>query len=258
MIRNIRSRMIPSLYVDLNGTITDDEHVHEAILRHLMSDLWGLELTPEEYAKYFQGTPSAIEVVRRFTADKYNGIQLADDQIMELISIGNELYGICLNQGSVKLREGFIDFFERFKEWQPASRTALVTSESRTNVENLKAVLGIPDFDVIVSIDDVSKPKPNKQPYTRAGNLLGTSPEYGIALEDSVIGVTSSSYAGCLTLGIYDGKNELLARALMNAGAKIVTTFEDLTIEMLGELYGTHIDSLDAGRSLKRDFSKPF
>jgi HAD superfamily hydrolase (TIGR01509 family) len=55
-------------------------------------------------------------------------------------------------------------------------------------------------FDVVVSRDVASRPKPDPAPYVEACALLGAAPSDCIAVEDSATGTVAARAAGCLTV----------------------------------------------------------
>jgi HAD superfamily hydrolase (TIGR01509 family) len=96
--------------------------------------------------------------------------------------------------------------------WRPGARellaelngagvpTALVTMSYRTLTDRLADVLPGGSFDVVVAGDDVSRGKPDPQPYLLAAQRLGLAPTRYVAIEDSVNGARSASAAGVPTL----------------------------------------------------------
>jgi HAD superfamily hydrolase (TIGR01509 family) len=81
---------------------------------------------------------------------------------------------------------------------------ALVTSSEPVIVNAVLAALARHDvaFDVIVSGADVTRPKPDPEPYLLAARKLGVEPRCCVALEDSPNGVRSARAAGCQTVAV--------------------------------------------------------
>jgi HAD superfamily hydrolase (TIGR01509 family) len=78
---------------------------------------------------------------------------------------------------------------------------ALVTGSQREFTDAVLAGTGL-TFAVTVTGDDVSRPKPDPEPYLLAAKLLETAPENCVALEDSPNGVTSATEAGCRVIAV--------------------------------------------------------
>jgi HAD superfamily hydrolase (TIGR01509 family) len=78
---------------------------------------------------------------------------------------------------------------------------ALVTGSERPFTGAVLASTGF-RFPVTVTGDDVTRTKPDPEPYLLAAKLLGASPEQCVALEDSPNGVTSATSAGCRVIAV--------------------------------------------------------
>ncbi|MBO0776566.1 MAG: HAD family phosphatase [Actinobacteria bacterium] len=78
---------------------------------------------------------------------------------------------------------------------------ALVTSAERAIMEATLAVTGL-RFTALVCAQDVTRPKPDPQPYQRAAAALGAGPRRCVALEDSPTGVSSAEAAGCVVIAV--------------------------------------------------------
>ena len=78
---------------------------------------------------------------------------------------------------------------------------ALVTGSQREFTEAVVTSTGL-SFTAIVTGDDVTRPKPDPEPYLLAAKLLAAAPENCVALEDSPNGVTSATAAGCKVVAV--------------------------------------------------------
>jgi len=77
----------------------------------------------------------------------------------------------------------------------------LVTSSERPVMEAVLARLEV-RFPVTVCGDDVSRSKPDPEPYLLAAAKVGAGPRQCAALEDSPNGVAAAEAAGCLTVAV--------------------------------------------------------
>jgi HAD superfamily hydrolase (TIGR01509 family) len=77
---------------------------------------------------------------------------------------------------------------------------ALVTSSFAVLAEPFAAAVGL--FDVVVSGDEVSRPKPDPEPYLLAAERLGVDVAATIAVEDSRAGIASAYASGARTLAV--------------------------------------------------------
>ena len=78
---------------------------------------------------------------------------------------------------------------------------ALVTSSERPIMDAVLRQLGV-SFSATVCADDVTRGKPDPEPYLRAASLIGADPRACVALEDSPNGVASAEAAGCRLIAV--------------------------------------------------------
>ena len=113
-----------------------------------------------------------------------------------------------------RLVDGVVAAVGRHLEWQPGAlellaalrgagvRCALVTMSYRRFAEAVLTQGPDGAFDVVVTGDEVVRPKPHPEPYLRAAELLGVAIEDCVAIEDSPPGVASALASGARTLGV--------------------------------------------------------
>ncbi|WP_412740779.1 HAD family hydrolase [Krasilnikovia sp. MM14-A1259] len=106
------------------------------------------------------------------------------------------------------------ELFARGLVWRPGAAellravraagmpTALVTSTGRRLVEVALDTLGRANFDAVVCGDEVTRPKPDPEPYRTAARLLGVPIAGCVAIEDSPTGVASALAAGAAVLAV--------------------------------------------------------
>ena len=85
-------------------------------------------------------------------------------------------------------------------------RLAVVSTTIRPWVQRALARVGLAgSFEFMVCGDDVSRHKPDPEPYLEALRRAGTQPERALAVEDSKSGVASAKAAGIYTIGYRGG-----------------------------------------------------
>jgi len=90
---------------------------------------------------------------------------------------------------------GVREFLERLAA--SGYRLAVVSSATRPEMEAVLENTRIRRFfDVLVSAEDVTHPKPSPEPYRRALELLSVQPDSAVAFEDSQTGIDSALAAG--------------------------------------------------------------
>lgn len=81
-------------------------------------------------------------------------------------------------------------------------KTALVTMSMRRMALTVAEAIDFQAFDVVVAGDDVSKGKPDPEPYLKAAELLGVEITNCLVFEDSNTGLRSAEAAGAHAIGV--------------------------------------------------------
>lgn len=82
---------------------------------------------------------------------------------------------------------------------------AVVTSSGRAGAHHKIRLAGLaPAFPTVVTVDDVTRPKPDPEPYLLAARLLGVDPRRCLVFEDSEIGAEAAHRAGCTVVQVPD------------------------------------------------------
>jgi HAD superfamily hydrolase (TIGR01509 family) len=102
-------------------------------------------------------------------------------------------------EGRVVVRPGARELLEQVAA--AAIPHALVTGSQRPFTDAVLASTGF-NFPVTVTGDDVTRTKPDPEPYQLAAKLLGADPAQCVALEDSPNGVASATGAGCRVVAV--------------------------------------------------------
>jgi HAD superfamily hydrolase (TIGR01509 family) len=79
---------------------------------------------------------------------------------------------------------------------------ALVSSSYRVLVDAALRGIGPERFDFTVAGDEVSRTKPDPEPYLTAAAALGVDPSACVVFEDAPSGIAAAEAAGCLAIGI--------------------------------------------------------
>jgi HAD superfamily hydrolase (TIGR01509 family) len=176
---------------DMDGTLIDSEPVwFETEVRLLAG--YGFELGPEHWP-HVLGQPS--EISSRYLLG-VSGVPLSWQELAERIESGvvaRLSEGLELLPGAKEL----------LVELQAAGvPAALVSASSRRIVDACIGAIGADFFRHTVSGDDVTRPKPDPQPYLRAAELLGVDPADCVVIEDSPVGTAAGAGAGCRVLAV--------------------------------------------------------
>ncbi|MFF4751281.1 HAD family hydrolase [Streptomyces sp. NPDC002514] len=121
---------------------------------------------------------------------------------------------ITLAELSVLLNEGFEDRIGRALPLMPGAArllaelyeqeipTALVSASHRRIIDRVLTFLGPQHFGLSVAGDEVSRTKPDPEPYLLAASGLGVDPARCAVVEDTVTGVASAEAAGCRVVAV--------------------------------------------------------
>ena len=131
--------------------------------------------------------------------------------------------------------------------WMPGARdllsaatnaaipTALVSASPRrlmnAVLEHVEQDLGSAMFTTTVSANDVTRTKPDPEPYLLACSRLGVTPDSTVVLEDSPTGVLAGMAAGCRVVAVPD-----MADVEPREGLTIVRSLADVDLDFLSRL----------------------
>jgi HAD superfamily hydrolase (TIGR01509 family) len=205
--------MLRLVIFDFDGVIVNSEPMHYAKFREVLLE-WGEDMAWEEYSgKYLAlNDNDCFEAVMldrgwRRPGEKpaKAGAILSGEVLRKMCARKEELYAAGIAAGLPAV-PGTIGFIRR-----AAGHHALAVASGSLHSEVLAmlAPLGIKDlFSAIVGADDVTRGKPDPEPFLKAmeaaGAALGTRFVTGecAVIEDSIVGVESAKNAGmkCIAL----------------------------------------------------------
>lgn len=132
---------------------------------------------------------------------KARGIPFDEETLDDLVKKKTEIQ-LRLTQ-KVNLFDGA---FELLESLQGRAKMALATMSNRRVINKLLYEKGVRKyFDVVISVDEVSKPKPNPEVFLRCMVELKTHPEDCVVIEDSVFGVRAAKRAGMKCIAVPTG-----------------------------------------------------
>jgi mannitol-1-/sugar-/sorbitol-6-phosphatase len=165
-----------AILFDFDGVLVDSTAVVAAQYTR-----WAEErgLPADELVKFAHGVRT-IEVVRRW-APQLN----AEEETRRIEEREAKDPAVTVMPGALKLLRAI-----------PHRRWGIVTSGGRVLASSRIRVLGLPDPAVLVTADDVTRGKPDPEPYQKGAHLLGLKPEDCIVIEDAPAGIRSAHAAG--------------------------------------------------------------
>lgn len=186
------SFMIKAIFFDMNGVIINDERIHEMALKETVKP-FAIDLNHQAYLDCCAGKTDRAGY-------EQIAIMLSKDlPIDELLQQKSYIY-LKLFPANKKDYPGVIALIHSLAK---NFTLALTSSSSRAEVDLITKEFGIDhEFQVTISADDVTKGKPDPEPYLLTANKLGFKPKECLVIEDSRSGVLSAKAAGCYCIGI--------------------------------------------------------
>lgn len=199
---------------DFNGTLSDDEPVLARVYSELFAEL-GHPLTPDEYYEHLAGH-----------TDEEMFVRWLGESSEELIRERVRRYNTLVSDGST-VDEDVRDAVR----WAAARMpVAVVSAALRDEIEPVLNASGLRDlFALVLSQDDVTRGKPDPQPYLLAAERLGLSPDELLVFEDTDVGVASAKAAGARVVGL----TRTLGAERMAAADELVERIDVRVLESL-------------------------
>ena len=186
--------MLKAVLFDMDGLIFDTESIYKLSWQYAASEQ-NLDLSDDFYQQFIGvQDPECERILAEFFQDsldlsRYK--QVRDDHFHRLRSNG------------IAFKPGFDQLFQDIKRRGLA--TAIVTSSHLTEVKyNFTTSDYLPQFDLVITAEDVERGKPYPDCYQMAYTRLGFKAEECLVLEDSNNGVKAALAAGCPVVMVPD------------------------------------------------------
>ena len=190
---------------DFNGTLSDDEPVLARVYQELLPDL----TVDEYYARYAGHTDEHI-----FDGDE----RLIAERVRRYVELCSD--GSTVDEGT---RAAVRFAAERIP-------VGLVSAALRREIDPVLTAAGLLDlFRIVVAQDDVTRGKPDPQPYLLAAERLEVDPGELVVFEDTDVGVASARAAGAYVVGV----TRTLGAERMHAADELV---ERIDVEVMERL----------------------
>ncbi|AAM72921.1 MAG TPA: HAD family phosphatase [Chlorobaculum sp.] len=183
--------MIEAILWDNDGLLVDSESLFFEMTRTFFAEA-GLQVEAEYWGvEYLGNAKHSYQIAAE--------LGLAPELIPSLLDRRNEAFVQRLRH-SVPLMPKVRETIEALAG---TVRLAIVTGSPRDKVLLMHGNNGLLDhFEVIVTDDEISNPKPHPEPYLKAMEMLGVKPERCLAVEDSQRGLDSAVAAGLRCIAV--------------------------------------------------------
>lgn len=185
MPRSTPPAPIKTILWDNDGVLVDTEHLYFKATRHILETI-GVELTKAEYIELFL-------VQNRGAWDRARDQGLDDEAVERLRLQRNAYYAELLARQNAAI-DGAAGVLAQL---HGRFAMGVVTSSRRHHFEVIHAQTGfLPYFDFVLTCDDVTRTKPDPEPYLKALERSGSVPSDCIVIEDSARGLHAAKAAG--------------------------------------------------------------
>ena len=128
--------------------------------------------------------------------------KLFDDELIKRL-LEKKIQAEMSMSRKVKLFPGALTLLETL---QGKTRIALASMNNRPVIEDLLNALNIHDcFEVTLTVEEVSKFKPDPEIFLKTASKLNCSPDSCVVVEDSIFGVQAAKAAGMNCIGVLTG-----------------------------------------------------
>ena len=180
-----------AVFFDMDGLLVDSERVWLEIETGVMARL-GAAWTPEHQANLVGGS---MERTVGYMLS-VSGAGVPPETIREWMIDGM----VARLQDGVPVMPGASELLDALRD--EGVPVGLVTSSVRPIADAVLKSVGRERFDLVVTADDVTRTKPDPEPYLTAARRLGVAPARCVVLEDSPSGVAAATAAGCAVVAV--------------------------------------------------------
>ena len=179
----MNSLQVSGILFDLDGVLVDSTPCVTRVWR-----AWAIEhgLNPDYVVHVAHGRRS-IETIRTVAPNLDAEKENIEVERREL----NDTEGVVVFDGAADLLRSL-----------PANAWTVVTSGTRPLATKRLQVAGLPVPEHFVSADDVTKGKPNPEPYLKGAECLGVPAVECLVIEDAPSGIRSAHAAGSKVLAV--------------------------------------------------------
>ena len=184
---------------DFDGVLVDSEPLHfQALRRCLLGE--GIEITEDEYRREYLAYDDWESI--RIALERH-GEAYTRERVAALAEQKAEAFESLM--GSVPFYPGARELVRALAREMPV---AIASGARRDEIERILRAAGLRDaFAAVVGADDVTRSKPDPEPYLTAfrriaGRAPGLSPAQCLVVEDTVPGIAAARAAGMKVIGV--------------------------------------------------------
>ena len=182
---------------DWDGTLADTRRVIVNTFQKAVREIIGIDASADFIERRI-GTGAA----QTFREILQSANKSAGDTIIKKLLAKKIEFEISMSD-NVKLFPGARELLEAL---QGKVRIALASMNNRLVIEELLDKMNIRDcFEVILTVEEVTKFKPDPEIFLKSATKLNIRPEDCVVIEDSIFGVQAARNAGMECIGVLTG-----------------------------------------------------
>ena len=224
-------KMLKAVIFDFDGVVADSELLHWRAFNEAFEP-FGIKIDRQKYYDCYLGF-SDVDGVRAIAND--NGLDLDQSQLKKLLDSKEESFKLIADHESCII-DGVAEFISMLKENR--IRMAVCSGALKNEILMMLQNTDFAEFfETIVAADDVTKGKPDPEPYLLTLERLNSSDNITaaecIVIEDSFWGLQAATAAGMHTIGV---TNTYPAEKLAGYAEKVVKSLSGIEIEELCQI----------------------
>jgi len=186
---------------DLDGVLVDACEWHRLALNEALMEIANTQISLSDHYGVFNGIPTRVKLEKLIKIGSIKKEQC--DSIYEL----KQVKTVELIKKLAVVRKEKVDLIKSLKS--DGHKVACFTNSIRMTANLMLEKTGIIDlFDLILSNQDVEKPKPDPCGYIKAMEYFSFSPEKTLIVEDSPKGIEAAKLSGANVM-IVSGPDEV-------------------------------------------------
>lgn len=180
--------MIKGVLFDMDGVLIDAKDWHYEALNDVL-DLFGMAIDRDAHLATFDGLPTRQKLK---TLSRSRGLP---EGLHEFINRMKQARTVEI--ATALCRPVFHHRYAVSRLKQEGMKLAVCSNSVRQSVELMMKLSGLAEFlDLIISNEDVGKPKPDPEMYVTAMEQLGLKPSETLILEDNEHGIAAARASG--------------------------------------------------------------
>lgn len=206
---------VKAILFDMDGTLYDSMPNHASSWYQMVSE-HNIPCTPEEFYLYEGATGHfTVDMLIRRTF----GRPATEAEVNDFYERKAEIFR---SKPAPEVMAGARDLVEKLASLPSAPQTILVTGSAQGSLlDRLDSDFpGRFPAERRVTALNVSRGKPNPDPFLQGAALAGVKPEECVVIENAPLGVTAGRRAGCFTVAVATGP--IPHQTLKDAGADLV------------------------------------